>query len=92
MTQAQLDHAVAAATGETVATVHRRGFSILPAEPRDPGDEPWHLVVACPHCGRAVDYPGRARDGAPILAECLDCDIYFAADPAAVTLSASPEA
>ena len=92
MTQAQLDHAVAVATVATVATVHRRGFSFLPADPGESEIEAWRLVVACPHCRRAVDYPGRARDGASILAECLHCDVYYDADPATVTLAIPPEA
>ncbi len=88
MTQAQLDNAVASATGETVRTVHRRGFSILARDRIDPKPEELRLVIACPHCGRAVSYPGRTRDGSMILAECLDCDLYFDVKPAAVTLAA----
>ena len=83
MTQAQLDHAVADATGETVATIHLWGFSPLAERPDDLEPEDLALCVACPHCRRAVAYPG-----APALAECLDCDVYFAAEPAAVFAAA----
>jgi hypothetical protein len=78
MTQAQLDRAVAAATGESLTTVRALGFSLLdpqsvPREPEDP-----RLVLDCPVCGRSVPYPGALRHGAPALAECARCDVDFA--------------
>ena len=68
MTQAQLDHEVADATGESVRTVNRLGFSVLPDGPsgREPG--PLYLVVNCPHCRRAALYPGQPPDGSPPIA------------------------
>ena len=76
MTQPLLERAVADALGEPLATVRRLGFGLTtldrPAEPDDP-----RLVLDCPFCGRAVPYPGRARDGSLALAECLRCDVYF---------------
>lgn len=33
MNQRQLDHAIARATGDDLATIRRRGFSILAAQP-----------------------------------------------------------
>jgi hypothetical protein len=43
MTQAELNRAVAAATGETVATIAQRGFSLLTAGPveREPLAMDW---------------------------------------------------
>jgi hypothetical protein len=77
MTQAQLDRSVAIRTGESLRTVHRLGFQPDGAGPLEPED--LRLVVDCPFCGRAVPYPGRARDGSPALAECLNpkCDVFF---------------
>jgi hypothetical protein len=80
LTQSQIDQAVAEATGESLRTVRNHGFS-APAmlEPDD-----ITLVLDCPFCGRAVPYPGRARDGSAVLAECLRCDVYFGFDEAEV--------
>jgi hypothetical protein len=77
MTQAQLEIAVADATGESLHTIHRLGFSILGAAPDGPGPEDLTLVLDCPFCRRPVPYPGRCRDGSNPLGECLDCDVYF---------------
>ncbi len=75
----QLQRAIADRTGESPRTIRRLGFGIhtdvnISPEPDDP-----RLVVDCPFCGRAVPYPGRAGDGSPILAECVNprCDVYF---------------
>ena len=59
MTQAQLDHEVADATGESLRTVHRLGFSVLPDDPvgRDP--DPLYLVIDCPLCRQPTFYPGQ---------------------------------
>jgi hypothetical protein len=77
MTQAQLDRAVVAATGESLATVRTRGFSLLDPRPvpREPDD--LSLVLDCPFCGRSVPYPGAARQGALALAACARCDVDF---------------
>ena len=79
MTQSQLDRSVADRTGESPRTIRRLGFGLQLVATRDPEPEDLRLVVDCPFCGRAVSYPGRARDGSPALAECLNpaCDVYF---------------
>jgi hypothetical protein len=77
MTQLQLDCAVAVAIGEPVATVHRRGFSILAEDPNDAEPEEVRLVVICPYCIRAVPYQGLVGDGSLALAECLRCNVLF---------------
>ena len=77
MTQAQLDRAIAATTGEPIATVQNLGFSLL--SPRRDTSEPGDLYLAldCPFCDRPVPYPGCTRDGALPMAECARCDVYF---------------
>ena len=40
MTQADLDREVSRATGESVTTIRRQGFSILPLPDDDDDDEP----------------------------------------------------
>lgn len=80
MTQAQLDRAVAAATGESVRTVRRHGFGVPAASPPDDGGE-LRLRLGCPFCGRPAAYPGLAAGGEACLAECLRCDVYFDFDP-----------
>ena len=79
MTQTQLERSVSARTGESLRTIHRLGFGLQSRTPRDLEPEDLRLVVDCPFCGRAVPYPGRASQGTPALAECLDprCDVYF---------------
>jgi hypothetical protein len=81
MTQAQLDCAVADATGETLQTIHDLGFSLLTRDQDDlePAED-LRLVVDCPFCGRPVPCPDRAGDGTPPLAECLRCDVEFPFD------------
>jgi hypothetical protein len=100
MTQAQLDCAIADATGESLHTVHRLGFSLLFGDPAEREPEDLCLVLDCPFCRRPVPYPGRVRGGAQAQAECLDCDACFeprehevyAADPAVLAVPArAPE-
>ena len=84
MTQHQLDCAVAAATGESPATIHRFGF-VAPAalEPED-----LRLSVDCPFCRSPASDPGSATGG---LAECEGCDVEFDFSPADVyAVSAEP--
>ena len=47
MSQADLNRAVAAATGESIATIARRGFSLVDSvvEPSEPDSIPAPLVV-----------------------------------------------
>ena len=89
MTQAQLDHEVADATGESIRTVHRLGFSVLPDEPADSDPEPLYLVIACPRCHRPTVFPGQLPDGSCPMAECPDCDALFAFDVRDVYVAAS---
>jgi hypothetical protein len=84
MTRSQLERAVAAATGESVRTIHRLGFGLQPAGAGDPSPDDLRLVVDCPFCGRPVPYPGHAGDGSPALAECARDDVYFDFDAAEV--------
>jgi hypothetical protein len=78
MTQAQLVHAVAVATGESPRTVARLGFSVAPDGPTDFG--PLYLAVDCPHCRKPARFPGQLADGSCPLAECPGCDALFAFD------------
>jgi hypothetical protein len=77
----QLDRAVARATGESLRTVRARGFSVLPDGPPATAPDDLALGAECPRCSRAVPHPGWAGDGAPALAECADCDLYFEPRP-----------
>ena len=91
MTQRQLDRAVAAATGESLATIHRLGFLAQAGTPayQDPAD--LRLAVDCPFCGKTVPYPGLAGDGSAVLAECDACDVDFDFDPGEVYATGAPE-
>jgi hypothetical protein len=80
VTQAQLDHEVADATGESIRTVHHLGFGLLPEGPADPHPEVLYLVVDCPHCRQPARFPGQLADGTCPLAECPGCDALFAFD------------
>jgi len=77
LTQAQLDGAVAAATGESLHVVHRLGFRLAGDRPDDLEPEDVRPAVDCPFCRRAVPYPGRLEGGEWPLAECDSCDLYF---------------
>ena len=80
MTQAQIDRAVAACTGEPLALIRHHGFSLLTETRHQPAADDIRLVVHCPFCGDQVPYPGRSRDGSNTLAECPGCDVYFEFD------------
>ena len=77
MTQVQLDHAVAMATGETVRAVRHLGFSILENSPDSPNLDDLSLVIDCPFCGGVIPYSGLPGDDAPALAACPACDVEF---------------
>ena len=81
MTQRRLDHAVAGATGESLRTVRRLGFTIPSALPDGEDPEGLFLAVDCPFCRQGVPYPGPACDGPDAPAECPACDIYFDCGP-----------
>ncbi len=83
MTQLQLERAVAGATGESLRTIHGRGFSILPEPSRHREPEDLVLAVICPFCGRAIALTKGSRS-APLLAECVRCDVEFDYQPAEV--------
>jgi hypothetical protein len=77
MTSAQVNHLIAARTGESLAVIRHLGFQ-LESEPREePGTDDICLVVHCPFCRGQVPYPGRSRDGSVALAQCVGCDVYF---------------
>jgi hypothetical protein len=88
LTQAQLESAVAAVTGESVRTVHQLGFGISARRGGVLEPEDLRLVVDCPFCRRPVPSPAWAGDGSLTLAECLDCDVYF--DTSADEVYAAP--
>ena len=72
-----LERSIARVTGEDHRTLRRLGFQLdrdQPLESEDP-----RLVVRCPACGQDVPYPGRLKDGSPLLAECSrpTCDLFF---------------
>jgi hypothetical protein len=81
MTQAQLDRAVAQATGETLYTIRCLGFGLTAYARRALEPEDLTLVLDCPFCGRAVAYPGLGGDGSLPVAACLRCDVDFAFQP-----------
>ena len=81
MTQAQLDRAVTSASGESLRTIRRLGFSLLPDAHDAPLPEELGLFSDCPFCGRPLPYPGRTSDGSAAMGECLRCDVYFEVDP-----------
>ena len=90
MTQAQLERAVASATGESVHTVRQLGFGFQNSGASPvPRTDDLSLVLDCPFCGRPVPYPGRAGDGAPAMAECDRDDVYFGFDPGDVYVAQS---
>ena len=89
MTQAQLDHEVADATGESIVTVHRLGFSVLPDDPAGREPAPLFLVIDCPRCREPALYPGQLADGSCPMAECPDCGTSFDFDIQDVYVAAS---
>ncbi len=50
MTQMLIDRAVSEATGESLRTVHRLGFSALPGGTARPQPEALYLVIDSPCC------------------------------------------
>jgi hypothetical protein len=80
MTQARLNHRIAARTGESLAMIRRLGFSLVTERRDEPRPEDIRLVLHCPFCRCQVPYPGRAGDGSQPLAECTYCDVYFEFD------------
>jgi len=75
LNQIQLDRAVAAATGESLRTIHALGFG----RPAELEPEDLALCVDCPFCGAAVPAPAPLphADHAPAFAECARCDVAF---------------
>jgi hypothetical protein len=89
MTRAQLHGAVARATGETIALIHKLGFGLITEQPDDLEPEDVSLVVDCPRCHQRVPYPGIAGDGALAMAECAECDVYFYVRPDTVAIASA---
>ena len=89
MTQAQLDHEVADATGESIVTIHRLGFSVLPEDPAGREPDPLYLVIDCPQCHEPALYPGQLPDGSCPPATCPGCDAPFGFDVRDVYVTAS---
>ncbi len=77
MTRTQVNHLVAARTGEPLAVIRRLGFQVKSEPSEEPAAQDICLVVHCPFCRGAVPYPGRGRDGSDVLAECGECDVFF---------------
>ena len=89
MTQAQLDHEVADATGEPIRTVNGLGFSALTDDPADLNPEPLYLVIDCPHCRGTALYPGQRPDGSHPMARCPGREATFGFDVLDVYVAAS---
>jgi hypothetical protein len=77
MNRTQLDSTIAARTGESLSVIRRIGFQFQVQPHEEPASEEICLVVFCPFCRQATDYPGRAGDGSALLAECEGCDVFF---------------
>ena len=77
MTRTQVNHVIAARTGEPLSVIRRLGFQMQPEPREEPAAEELCLVVHCPFCRGQVAYPGRSREGSAAMAECADCDVYF---------------
>jgi len=77
MTRTQLNHSIAARTGEPLSVIRRLGFRLLVEPHEEPVTEEIRLVVHCPFCSGQVPYPGRSGDGSNAVAECDRCDVYF---------------
>ena len=90
MTQTQIDDAVADALGETLHTVHRIGFSVVPEKPADLEPEDLALCIECPFCRKTRPFPGPTRGGDVPLGECPDCDVYFDIEPGDVFAAVLP--
>ena len=89
MTRAQLEDAVAEATGEPTRTVTGMGPSVVPDNPADHEPEPLYLVINCPHCHEVALCPGQLADGSYPMAECPGCDALFVFDIQDVSVAAS---
>jgi hypothetical protein len=77
VTQAQLDRAVASATGETLRDVRSRGFGLLSARRRSPEPDQLILVIACPFCRAVVQFVPASEIEMPALVGCPECDVEF---------------
>ena len=75
MTQTQLHAAVAQATGESVATINRRGFHEVSVDEKDhihPSDPV--RVLDCPFCGSPLILATDRFQQLPAFAECQRCE------------------
>jgi len=80
MTRSQLNHRIAARTGDSLDFIRHLGFQLQPEPGEEPADDDLRLVVHCPFCRGQVPYPGRTGTGLNTLAECVECDVYFEFD------------
>ena len=96
MTQAQLDQAIAACTGEQLAIIRHHGFSLLNEARNEPAADDIRLVVHCPFCGDQVPYPGRASgpgaifNGTPyanLMTAYLVADVFGTFGPGTVSFA-----
>ena len=97
MTTDQVCAAVSRATGESVATIRQRGFSLVfPPDRALVDSDPPELVLAmeCPFCGAVVTLSTGGPADLPAVAECIrcdamcsyDCDEIFVADAATLSI------
>ena len=82
MTTDQVCAAVSRATGESLATIRHRGFSIerLPDPKVDSDESDVCLALDCPFCGAVVVVSHDGPAGLPVVAECDRCDTMFGYD------------
>jgi hypothetical protein len=82
MKRRSLERAVAAALGESLATIRRLGFGrpLMDELTGELDGASIRLALDCPFCGHAVAHPGAARCGSAAMAECDRCDVYFGFD------------
>ena len=90
MTQFALEHAVAAALGESRGTVRKRGFGLVKPAHCESEIEHLTLVLDCPFCGHVVAHPGTTHCGSTAMAECDRCDVYFTFDETEVYVVPDP--
>jgi hypothetical protein len=90
VTQLEIDHAVALATGEPLRAVRSRGFSIVPDRHESPDPEDLALLLDCPFCRAMIPYPALPVSTPPALAVCPACDVEFEFAPHEVYTISTP--
>lgn len=79
MRQAEIDKAVARATGESRRTVAAMGFGLW--EPDAPVETQLHVVLNCPACGRLVRLTPEQYGDPDHDVECEGCDVAYPYQP-----------